>query len=156
MSPCPELGNSRAIQRRLHLWQTLFPTHPSCLPNLDIHYKVCRWMQHVLPGHSFFRTPPLSIYIPSSHLHLFFLPLILFFFAFSVWVQFLLFLLSYCGLKDAEQHCNKGGSALIKYSNLLSSPFCCGDSTAKIDEPPSDTQEAHYIYIWGWLWWNTH
>lgn len=68
-TPRPELGNSRAIQRRLHLWQTPFSTHPSCLPNLDIHYQVCRWMQPVLLGHSFFR-PPLP---PSSFfLHPFF------------------------------------------------------------------------------------
>lgn len=55
--------------------------------------------------------------------------------------------LSYCELKDAEQQCNKEGSALIKYSNLLSSSFCCGDSAAKIDEALSDVQEAHYISI---------
>ncbi len=61
--------------------------------------------------------------------------------------EFLLFLLSYCGLKDAEQQSNKEGSALIKYSNLLSSPFCCGNSATKIDEALSGTQEAHYIYI---------
>lgn len=61
--------------------------------------------------------------------------------------EFLSFLLSYHGLKDAEQQRNKGGGALIKYSNLLSSPFCCGNSAAKIDEALSDTQEAHYIYI---------
>lgn len=70
--------------------------------------------------------------------------------------EFLLFLLLYGGLKDAEQQCNKGGSTLIKYSNLLSSPFCCGNSASKINEALSDTQEAHYIYIWGWLWWNAH
>lgn len=55
--------------------------------------------------------------------------------------------LSYCELKDAEQQCNKEGSALIKYINLLSSSFCCGDSAAKIDEALSDVQEAHYISI---------
>jgi len=60
VQPRPELGNSRAIQRRLHSWQTPFSTHPSCLPNLDIHYKVCRWMQPILLGHSFFR-PSLSV-----------------------------------------------------------------------------------------------
>ena len=106
-------------------------------------------MQPVLLGHSFFRPPlPLSphpffpspsFYLSLSHLR-------------SLCVQrgvneFLLFLLSYCGLKDAEQQCNKGGSALIKYSNLLSSPFCCGNSAAKIDEALSNTQETHYIYI---------
>ena len=62
-------------------------------------------------------------------------------------MRFFCFLLSYCGLKDAEEQCNKGGSALIKHSNLLSSPFFCGDSATKIDEALSDTQEAHYIYI---------
>lgn len=61
--------------------------------------------------------------------------------------EFLLFLLLYGALKDAEQQCNKGGSTLIKYSNLLSSPFCCGNSASKINEALSDTQEAHYIYI---------
>lgn len=66
--------------------------------------------------------------------------------------EFLLFQLLHSGLKDAEQQRNKGGSALIKYSNLLSFPFCCGNGASKINEPLSDTQGAHYIYIWGWLW----
>lgn len=58
-------GNSRATQRRLHLWQTPFPIHPSCLPNLDIHYQVCPWMQLLLLGHSFFWTPlPISLFFP--------------------------------------------------------------------------------------------
>lgn len=108
-------------------------------------------MQPVLLGHSFFR-PSLSfsLYIPSFHLHLFTSrsP----FCVLSVCVQrgvneFLLFLLSYCGLKDAEQQCNKGGSALIKYSNLLSSPFCCGNSAAKIDEALSDIRSPLHLYL---------
>lgn len=70
-------GNSRAIQRRLHLWQTPFPIHPSCLPNLDIHYQVCPWMQLLLLGHLFFLDPfphltlfclPLPFYPPLLHL----------------------------------------------------------------------------------------
>lgn len=102
----------------------------------------------------FFR-PSLSLslsLIPSFHLHLFTslsLSLLLSQRAYNAVCvnEFLLFLLSYCGLKDAEEQCNKGGRALIKHSNLLSSPFCCGDSATKIDEALSDTQEAHYIYI---------
>lgn len=55
--------------------------------------------------------------------------------------EFLLFLPLYSGLKDAEQQCNKGGSALIKYCNLLFSSFCCGNSSAKIDEALSDLHQ---------------
>lgn len=141
-------GNSRAIQRRLHLWQTPFPIHPSCLPNLDIHYQVCPWMQLLLLGHSFFCFPFIPLFSLSSHLTL---PVLI---SVCVWRRVnepLLFLLSRGALKDAEQQRNNGGSALIKYSNLLSF-FCCGSGTSKINEALSNTQRTHYIYIWGWLW----
>lgn len=96
-------------------------------------------MQLVLLDHSFFRpSPAFSLCLTPS-----FLPL---FCSLFVLCEFLLFLLCDCRLKDAEQQWNKGGSALIKYSNLLSSPFCCGGSTAKIDEALSETHETHYIY----------
>lgn len=60
-APRPEQGNSGVIQRRLHLWQTQFPTHPSCLQNLDIHYKVCRRMQARSYSAIHFFRPSLSL-----------------------------------------------------------------------------------------------
>lgn len=110
----------------------------------------------LLLGHSFFWTllPPSPFPLPISTSIFLYLtpPPVISVCALHCVNEFLLFRLLHSGLKDAEQQHNKGGSALIKYSNLLSSPFCCGNGASKINEPLSDTQGAHYIYIWGWLW----
>lgn len=89
-------------------------------------------MRPVLLGHSFFFFQVLSFSL--CFFHRFFTPPTLSLYPFfNPWMSFLFFLL-HDGLKDAEQPCKKGGSALIKCSYFLSSPRCWGGCTAKIDE----------------------
>lgn len=109
-------------------------------------------MQPVLLDHSFFRPSP-SFFLPfflsspSLHLHFFSSSHSLLLCACSVRLS-----RSFPPAADSkmlEQQCNKGGSALIKYSNLLSTPFCCGAELLRLmmfclihKKPTTSTSEA--------------